>query len=338
MKRTLLKFMMNAGVFAPFRLANRNRALILMYHRFSESDGGAATSARAFAEQVRYLTTHYHVVPLGVLADHLASDSESLPPRLAAITIDDGYRDVCEIAFPILQRYNAHATLFVVTDFLDRKAWVWTDKLRYLTSRTKLTELALTIDGRSLNLKLSDAASRLAAASRVNSILKLLPDAQKNDEIARLSSLLEVPLPDAPPAEFAPLTWDEAREMDRTCVQIESHTSSHPILTQIDDERLRLELCESRARVEAELEREADLFCYPNGDYDARVRGAVERAGYRCAVTTDYGMNEKGQNLLSLRRICAEADLPHFIQSTSGFEQMKIRLTRNVETNRLAQE
>jgi peptidoglycan/xylan/chitin deacetylase (PgdA/CDA1 family) len=106
-----------------------------------------------------------------------------------------------------------------------------------------------------------------------------------------------------------------------------SHTVSHPILTTTDDAQLRRELRESRARLEAELGRSVDLFCYPNGAFDERVRRETAGAGYSCAVTTEPGLNgRRGADPLALRRVPAETDLPHFVQSTSGFEELKNRL------------
>lgn len=313
------------GAFAPFRLAMRDRALILTYHRFSAASALAATPARAFREQLDYLSARYRIVPLSAMARALAS-GESLTQASVAITIDDGYSDAYEIAFPILRRYNAPATLFVVTDFLDRKTWLWTDKLRFLTSRTDKRNLETTIAGRTLRAQLSDASARLDAADRVNSLLKALPDESKDEAIDRLSRELSVTLPAAPPAEFAPVTWDQAREMDSSGVEIGSHTITHPILTRVSDDRLATELVESRARLEAALNHGVDLFCYPNGDYDSKVRDEVARAGYACAVTTEAGFNDKRSDPLSLKRIHTACDLAHFIQATSGFEQVKNRL------------
>jgi peptidoglycan/xylan/chitin deacetylase (PgdA/CDA1 family) len=135
-----------------------------------------------------------------------------------------------------------------------------------------------------------------------------------------------VSLPDTPPAEFAAIDWDQAREMDQSVVEIGSHTATHPILTNVDAERLERELSESRARLEDELHRRVDLFCYPNGSLNAEVRQAVRRAGYMCAVTSDPGFNDDRSDVFALRRISTEADLPRFIQSTSGFERLKIRM------------
>jgi len=135
MKHELVSLMYNAGLFAPFRKANRGKTLILMYHRFREEADGVSASARCFAQQLDYLKEHYKIVPLSVLADYI-SRGVPVPPGLAVVTIDDGYRDCYDIAYPILRERNIPATAFVVTDFVDQATWLWTDKVRYLTSRS----------------------------------------------------------------------------------------------------------------------------------------------------------------------------------------------------------
>ncbi|HKR02817.1 MAG TPA: polysaccharide deacetylase family protein [Pyrinomonadaceae bacterium] len=325
MKRAVLNLMMRTNAFAPFRRANRGKALVLMYHRFSLEEDGAATSARTFNEQLEYLKSHYTIVPLAKIAEHVR-DGANLPPGLAAITIDDGFDDAYEIAFPLLRQHGAPATLFVITDFLDRKAWMWTDKMRFLTSRTEVEEFELTIDGRQRRFELRGKWSRLDAATRLNEMLKKLPDEEKEEEIKRIASILGMKLPDLPPLEYSPVTWEQAREMDGAGIEIASHTLTHPILTNVSDERLRRELTGSRSRLEEELGHEVRSFCYPNGNLDERVLGATSAAGYDHAVATLPGLNDERSDPLALKRISAAADLAHFVQSTSGFEQMKNRL------------
>src|SRR5262247_2691154 len=151
MKGTILNLLRITGAFAPFRWANRRQALIITYHRFSEHEGGARISARAFAEQVKYLAAHYTLVPLSRLAACLRK--RELPPRLAAITIDDGYRDAYEIAFPILRKHCAPATVFVVTEFVEGTAWLWTDKPRYLTEAAAPKAFEIGIESHKLMLE-----------------------------------------------------------------------------------------------------------------------------------------------------------------------------------------
>ena len=328
MKQAVLNLMLSAGAFTPFRVANRRRALVLMYHRFGEHDDDAAskTPARVFARHLDYLAAHYRVVPLSVIAECVRG-GKPLPPGVAAITIDDGYADAYRVAFPLLRERRLPATLFVTTDFVDRLCWLWTDKMRYVVARAGGQRLEAEVGGRLMKIELNGEASRRDTAGRVNAALKSLPDAEKDEAIARLAASLGVEVPPVPTPEFEAVTWDEARELDAGGVSVESHTLTHPILTGVDDARLRRELRESKARLEGVLGRPVEVFCYPNGNADERVRREAASAGYTCAVTDEEGLiDARRADALALRRIPADPDFAHFVQSTSGFDELKNRL------------
>ena len=333
MKHRIMSLMNSAGLFAPFRAASRGKALILMYHRFSETDDGVSTHARHFAEQLDYLTQHYRIVPLSEVAGYLAS-SKPMPSGLAVITIDDGYRDAYEIAFPILRGRKVPATLFVVTDFVDRKCWLWTDKLRYLTACAESRVFEATIDGRAFRIELNGRASRLGAAEQINWQLKLMSDGKKDEAIERLASVFGVELPALPPPELSSLTQEELREMDSGGVEIGSHTVTHQILTRVSPERLRYELSESRSRLESMLGRRVRLLGYPNGNHNRAVQKEAVGAGYQCAVTADYGLINGHSNPLALKRIPTEPDMAQFVKNTSGFDEFRSLLGRGREKGR----
>ena len=341
-KQVALNLLRVSGAFDLMRLAHRRHALILTYHRFSSGDemtNGRAvygapqmTPAKIFVEQLEYLTKRYNVVPLSQLVESITC-RERPPARLATITIDDGYRDAYEIAYPLLRRFGAPATLFAPVDFIDRRAWIWTDKARFLTWRAVSQRLTVKIGGQELLLDLDKPASRRNAAERINATLKRLPEEVKEEAIERLASAFGVALPAKAPDEFGPIAWAEAREMQANGIEIGSHTLTHPILTNVSDERLRSELQESKSRLEEALRRPIEQFCYPNGDHDERVRSEVALAGYRVAVTCVSGLNKRGDDPLTLRRIHAERDLAHFAQSASGFEELKSKLNRAYRTD-----
>ena len=321
MKKSVLKLMQSAGGFGALRRLNRRSALVLTYHRFAETETEGRVSAAQFAEHLRYLKENYRVLPLWEIVEHL-NGGKTLPDNAAAITIDDGYKDAYDIAFPILKQARIPATLFVITDFLDRKCWLWTDKARVLAAETTLD--AAEFDGEPL--KLNGAASRRAAASRINERLKRLPDEEKERRLEELQSIFEVGLPELPPAEYAATDWREAGEMDEGGLSIESHTVSHPILTNVTDERLRFELTESKRRLAERLGRETEIFCYPNGGYDDRAKRAVADAGYKAAVTTQLGFNRPGSDPYALKRTDAQPALIDLEQYASGFELAKASL------------
>jgi peptidoglycan/xylan/chitin deacetylase (PgdA/CDA1 family) len=322
MKKSILNLLRMTGAFAPFRWAHRHQALIITYHRFSEREGGAQVSAQAFDEQVKYLAAHYTLVPLSRLATCL--QKREIPPRLAAITIDDGYRDAYEIAFPILRKHRAPATVFVVTEFVEGTAWLWTDKPRYLTAHAAPQSFEIGIEGHTLRLGLNGAASRAVAAGLINAALKPLSEEARDALIDDLALMLGVKIPERPPAEYGAINWSQAREMSDAGVEIGSHTLTHPILTGLSADRLRAEVELSRERIQNALERNVETFCYPNGDYDLRTQREVARAGYQLAVTTDVGLNNERNDPLALRRIHGEYDLARFVKNTSGFRTMAL--------------
>jgi peptidoglycan/xylan/chitin deacetylase (PgdA/CDA1 family) len=329
MKQAVLGLMRMTGAFATCRLANRRKVLILTYHRFSAHEAEGAVSASLFARQLAYLRAHYTIGPLSAVERHLTA-GDRLPYPAVALTIDDGYRDAYEIAFSILRRFDAPATLFAVSDFIDGKCWLWTDKVRYIVDQTKTDRVSANVAGSVIEMALNGSASRREAEGRVKAVLKSADDHVKEEAIESLAEQTGVELPRRPPPDCGPVTWDELREMDAGGVEIGSHTVTHPILPRVDRKRLIGELRTSRRRLEEMLDHEVSLFCYPNGDYDRQVRDEVERAGYRLAVTAQPGMNAAGCDPLSLRRIHTEFDVAHFIQTTSGFEQLKTSVRRSI--------
>ncbi len=329
-KQSLLNLMRASGAFDLMRLISRRHALILTYHRFSADghDDDGKTPAHQFAKQLEYLKAHYDVVPLSQLVERITG-SDSLPSGLAAVTIDDGYSDAYQIAYPLLRRYGIPATLFVVTEFANRRSWIWTDKARFLLQQAPPQRLAIKIQDSELRFELNGVNSRRRASELINSIIKRLPDESKEESIERLSSAIGVAIHRTPPEGFSSVTWNQAREMDANGVEIGSHTLTHPILTNVGADRLRRELRDSKAQLEEVLRHQVDLFCYPNGDIDERARSEVAHAGYRAAVTVENGLNRKGDDPLRLRRVHTERDFAHFLQSTSGFELLKNRLRVN---------
>lgn len=326
MKKTLLKTIYNLGGFAPFHRANRGNLCVLMYHRFSREPDQHKISAEEFAAHLDYLKKHHRVLSLSEAIDRLKNGA-SLPPNAVVITIDDGYADAYEIAFPLLKKFDLPATLYAVTDFLDGRIWLWTDLMRYVLSETKTNLVKVEFTGEDkIETNLTNAAQKLETANRINARLKKLPNEQKETKIKEIAKRLNISIPETPTINFAPVSWTQAREMDAGFVRVESHTVTHPILTNINQNELDDELRISKNRLEDQLNREVKNFCYPNGTLNAAVQKAVENAGYESAVTTAYGFNDVNTNQFALKRIDAPAAIENFAQSASGFEAFRQKI------------
>lgn len=99
------------------------------------------------------------------------------------------------------------------------------------------------------------------------------------------------------------LTWEEVRWLAGTPgITIGSHTVTHPYLQRVGAEQVRTEIADSRKRIEDEISRRVDFFCYPSGDAGRREMDAARDAGYLASVTVQPGINRPGIDLQALRR------------------------------------
>lgn len=96
---------------------------VLCYHRFSPkiSTNKIDVSAETFDHQMAYLRDNgYNVITLKQLNDFI-DYKQRLPKKSVLITIDDGWKTVRTIAYPILKKYGFSAVLFVYTDLMKSK-------------------------------------------------------------------------------------------------------------------------------------------------------------------------------------------------------------------------
>ncbi len=98
------------------------RPRVLMYHMVREHiDGAKFNKLRVkpaeFEKQVAWMKAEgFHFVTMQELVENWGKH----PEKTVAITFDDGYLDNLENAYPILEKYQAKATIYVVVDRHDR--------------------------------------------------------------------------------------------------------------------------------------------------------------------------------------------------------------------------
>jgi peptidoglycan/xylan/chitin deacetylase (PgdA/CDA1 family) len=103
------------------------RVRILYYHSISDEPVRSSVSPAAFHGQIEYLAgSGYRLLSLSDVARRLAARAP-LPDKGLVITLDDGFRDNYEHAFPILRRFGVPATVFLTASFIG------TDRLPTLT-------------------------------------------------------------------------------------------------------------------------------------------------------------------------------------------------------------
>ena len=306
----------HAGGLAAVRWINRQRLRILMYHRFSDR--------AALARQCAQIRRHYHPVSMAAVSEWL-DGGRSLPPYAVAVTVDDGYGDFQEAGYPVFAEYGIPATVFLATDFLDGKSWLWFDRVLYAFRNAKVSEVSVEMpSGDALGFKLDSEASRRAAGQQLADLAVALSPADRRDLVGALPRLLKAEMPEHAPPEYRPLSWDAVRLLAASGVEFGAHTKTHPILSALTDaDELREEIAGSKARIESQLDRPVLHFCYPNGkmlDIGPAAVETVRAAGMRTAVTAEPGLNRVHQDAFLLHRIGADPSHPemYFARRLAG--------------------
>lgn len=126
---------------------------------------------------------------------------------------------------------------------------------------------------------------------------------------------------------------DQIVQLDRDGFEIFSHTSSHLILTGIEDGRLEAELFESKQVLERIVNHEVVGISYPHGAYDTRVGNAVKKGGYKIGFTIEASVVESNTDCLKIGRfsVSPRDNMTKFKLKVSGAYQA-VRFLRVLKT------
>lgn len=304
------------GAIHGYRILNRNAVRILMYHRFS-------SDIRLLREQCQHLISNYQPISLRTFVETL-NGAAPLPTNAVIITIDDGYRDFYLNGYPVFREFGIPSTIFLVSDFIDQKCWLWWDRIAWAFQESPLDSVSLECGGVSRVFSLKSASDRLKSAQDLTQSLISLPNAERLRILESIPSLVRVDMPGLPPSKYQSLTWSEAKEMASNGVEVGAHTKTHPILSRIgNSQELADEILGSKLTIEKEVGREVIHFCYPNGsadDFNEETVGIVKSSGFLSAVTTERGMNQLKADPFLLRRTGIEpyGNTPYFRELLAG--------------------
>ena len=102
---------------------------ILCYHSVSDCINYEADSISIsdFESHIKFLKENYNVISLEKAFNFIENQKIDIENPVV-ITFDDGYIDNYHSAFPILKNFNAHATIFLVSNFINNKIKLIDDK------------------------------------------------------------------------------------------------------------------------------------------------------------------------------------------------------------------
>ena len=288
---------------------------------------------------------HYTPGPLREVAARYDAGERPRKPLLA-VTFDDGQRDNLSYAQPVLVSRGVRASFFVVTEAVEHNITLWHDRIAFALARLARGDSSLARPGARFDSSLARPGARFdhglpREAQALLGELRVSPDAEDVPNAAVAAAKLLTPEErtswlaklerlaggQARPSWDGMMSWQELRVLQAAGHEIGSHSTSHPILPLVSEAELTAEIAGSRRVIAEQLGGEISSFCYPNGDHDERVVAAVQRAGYRYAVTTRYGINACGARPFTLKRFDMQGRYARTAGGNFGSAGLLLRLT-----------
>jgi peptidoglycan/xylan/chitin deacetylase (PgdA/CDA1 family) len=274
------------------RAARRSGAragVALVYHRVGDPPGDLsrellpALRSRLFAEQVRYLSDRYRVVPASRLLE-AASERRTGEPFPIAITFDDDLRSHSERAAPILARAGVPATFFLTGACLRRPHRFWWERLQEACDR-KLDLDPLEIGGPGPDVHGLGRAIEALPARRI-------------DELdAALRGLV------GPDPGDAGLRAEHVAALAANGFEIGFHTRRHHPLPGLTAAELDAAMADGLAELEEAAGGKLTTIAYPHGRADGRVAAAARAAGFDAGFTGVQGPVTPASDPLLLCRV-----------------------------------
>jgi peptidoglycan/xylan/chitin deacetylase (PgdA/CDA1 family) len=323
MTPAVLKAGLNAlhysGVSNALAPMTRGLGVIFMMHHIRpacqnrfDPNGLLAITPNFLAAAVRRVRARgWDIVSIEEATARLQAPAHPRARPFAAFTIDDGYRDNLEYAYPIMKAADAPFTVYLTSALPDGTAELWWIGLEQVIARNPAIEVA--VSGATTTLVCDSPAAKQEAWARLYPLIRNAPEDDQRAIVRDLCARYGVSLAQIC-AELA-MTWDEVRQLaSDPLVTIGAHTVNHFAVAKLSPDQVRAEMDDGARKIEAETGRRPRHFAYPYGDpWSAGQRDfeIAKELGFASAVTTRKGMltAEHGAHLFALPRVALNGNL-----------------------------
>lgn len=209
--------------------------------------------------------------------------------KFVVFTFDDGYVDILTYVYPIFKKHGAPFTVYVTTNFADRKAALWWYLLEDLILKNNC--LSMKTDKRMVEFDCKTIEQKEAAFHGIRSIIM---DGKEDDCQERVKFFFGVYNIDIykKTAELT-LSWQQIKQLAADpLVTIGAHTVNHLALNRLSEPFVKYEVAESKKRIESHINRSVNHFCYPfgtHGEIGLREGRIVRECGFDTATTVRNG-------------------------------------------------
>ncbi len=232
-----------------------------------------------------YLSKHYNFISLEELIAAIQNtDGSNLPKKAMVITFDDGHIRNYEL-LPLFKKYKVPVTIFLCSGIIDTFKHYW-----FLEDLDKNTLRHL---------------KSIPNEERISFLKARGFDAEEEH------------------SDRQALSADQIDEM-AAWVSMQSHTVSHPILSNCVDAESKWEIAESKSALEKKLKKPIKAIAYPNGSFTKREVNFAREAGYQCGLTVKPGFNSIRTDPFELKRLDPNdtSNINELIVKSSGIQSI----------------
>jgi peptidoglycan/xylan/chitin deacetylase (PgdA/CDA1 family) len=290
---TATHFLGADGLLAPF---TRGLGVIFMLHHVHPEPPRAFEPNRilkvtpTFLEDVilQVKAAGFDTIALDDVPNRMAQAKQAAP--FACFTLDDGYKDNRDFAYPVFKKHNVPFTVYAVNAFADGKGDLWWLVLEATIAKAPF--VAIQMDGDMRHFETTTVAEKTAAFEAIYWWLRRLPEDRARYVVAELSHSIGYDASSL--CSNLVMNWDELRELARDpLVTIGAHTDRHMALGKLPADEAEAEVVKSITRITQELGRPCRHLSYPYGCAESAGRREFElakRLGMATAVTTRKGL------------------------------------------------
>ena len=247
----------------------RYRVRILAFHDVKDKT--------KFEKLINYLNRNYNVISMEDFKLHVL-EKNPLPKYSLIITFDDGDISVLENGLPVLKKYNCPATVFIITDYINKNVDFWFTNIRSIEK------------------------TRYKTGIEIESLMKQL---KKMPNKTRLEYIKDYKV-----NQKRQLTGSEIKEMERENIVIANHSHTHPMIDQCSAEEIKSELMNSKVFFDSHnISSGYHIFAYPNGNYDAESENVLKDNGINLAFLFDHKICQQNINPYRISRLRVNSDL-----------------------------
>ena len=201
-------------------------------------------------------------------------------------TLDDGYKDNYEIAYPIFKKHKVPFTVYITTSFPEKSAVLWW----YVLEDFLITKNEVTLsNGKSFVCK-----TKQEKTDAFMKIREIIISFEPNEFLNKLNELFSnYRINWYKYSNELTMNWDEIQNLAKDeIVTIAGHTSNHFALNRLSKDQILKEVLDANQLIESKIDKKINHFSYPFGSRNEignREFEIIKSLNFKTVTTTREG-------------------------------------------------